>query len=122
MPHLLITTMRRQSIWGLYYYHGRRAIAFPLRQVRAEASVKELAAQVKLTQTFENDADISVEAAYSFPIPARAAVSHFVLIKQDGTRVLGVIQEKFEARQTYETAVAQGKMASLMEQQTPDGA
>ncbi|KAJ7857608.1 hypothetical protein B0H13DRAFT_2356884 [Mycena leptocephala] len=42
------------------------------------------------------------------------------MIKQDGTRVVGSVLEKQEARETYDTAVSQGQQASLMEQQTPD--
>ncbi|KAJ7260945.1 von Willebrand factor type A domain-containing protein [Mycena haematopus] len=42
------------------------------------------------------------------------------MIKQDGTRVVGSVLEKQEARETYNTAVAQGQQASLVEQQTPD--
>ncbi|KAJ7682878.1 von Willebrand factor type A domain-containing protein [Mycena rosella] len=42
------------------------------------------------------------------------------MIKQDGTRVIGSVLEKQEARETYNTAIAQGQQASLMEQQTPD--
>ncbi|KAJ7206043.1 vault protein inter-alpha-trypsin domain-containing protein, partial [Mycena pura] len=61
-----------------------------------------------------------IEARYSFPIPARAAVCSFAMIKRDGTRVVGVVQEKQEAKETYNKAVAQGQQASLMEQQTPD--
>ncbi|KAJ7789557.1 hypothetical protein B0H14DRAFT_3573281 [Mycena olivaceomarginata] len=48
------------------------------------------------------------------------SVCSFVMIKQDGTRVVGSVLEKQEARETYDTAVAQGQQASLMEQQTPD--
>jgi hypothetical protein len=109
------------SIFGLFYYYERQRISLPLLNVRAEASIKELAAQVKLTQTYGNDAAFPIEATYLFPIPARAAVCGFVMIKQDGTRVVGCVQEKQEARKTYDAAVAQGKQASLMEQQTPDG-
>ncbi|KAF7343881.1 hypothetical protein MSAN_01969400 [Mycena sanguinolenta] len=54
------------------------------------------------------------------PIPARAAVSSFTMIKQDGTRIVGSVLEKFEAKQTYDDAVSKGHQASLMEQQTPD--
>ncbi|KAJ7079774.1 von Willebrand factor type A domain-containing protein [Mycena belliarum] len=107
-------------IFGLYYYYQDRVVSLPLLNVRAEAGIKELAAQVKLTQTYGNDASFPIEAKYSFPIPARAAVCSFVMIKQDGTRVVGYVQEKEEARETYNTAVAQGQQASLMEQQTPD--
>ncbi|KAJ7657872.1 von Willebrand factor type A domain-containing protein [Mycena polygramma] len=108
------------AIYGLYYYYQQRMVSMPLLGVRAEASIKELAAQVKLTQTYGNDATFPIEAKYSFPIPARASVCSFVMIKQDGTRVVGSVQEKQEARETYEAAVSQGQQASLMEQQSPD--
>jgi hypothetical protein len=108
-------------VFGLYYYVERRLVSLPLLHVSAEASIKELAAQVKLTQTYGNDASFPIEAVYAFPVPARAAVCSFVMIKQDGTRVIGQVQEKEEARETYNTAVAEGRQASLMEQQTPDG-
>ncbi|KAJ7482227.1 von Willebrand factor type A domain-containing protein [Mycena galericulata] len=107
-------------IYGLYYYYQSQVVSLPLLNVNAEASIKELAAQVKLTQTYSNDATFPIEARYSFPIPARAAVCGFVMIKQDGTRVVGTVLEKQEARETYNAAVAQGQQASLMEQQTPD--
>ncbi|KAJ7778552.1 von Willebrand factor type A domain-containing protein [Mycena metata] len=107
-------------IYGLFYYYQHRTVSLPLLGVRAEASIKELAAQVKLTQTYGNDATFPIEAKYSFPIPARGSVCSFVMIKQDGTRVVGIVQEKQEARETYNTAVSQGQQASLMEQQTPD--
>ncbi|KAJ6476263.1 vault protein inter-alpha-trypsin domain-containing protein [Mycena sanguinolenta] len=106
--------------WGLYYHLNGNPISLPLLNVRAEASIKELAAPVKLTHIYGNDADFDIEAIYSFPIPAKAAVCSFVMIKQDGTRVIGKIEEKKEAREAYETAIAEGKQAALMEQQTPD--
>ncbi|KAF7307748.1 hypothetical protein MKEN_01134900 [Mycena kentingensis (nom. inval.)] len=112
--------MSYSGIFGLYYHHEHRFVSLPLLNVHAEASIKELAAQVKLTQTYGNDAAFPIEATYTFPIPARAAVCSFVMIKQDGTRVVGVVQEKDEARETYDTAVAAGQQASLAEQQSPD--
>ncbi|KAJ7682902.1 von Willebrand factor type A domain-containing protein [Mycena rosella] len=110
------------DLWGLYYYprDGTAIVPLPLLNVRVEASLKELAAQVKLTHTYGNDADVAIEAIYSFPIPVRAAVCSFVMVKQDGTRVIGRIEEKTEAREKYETAISQGKQAALMEQESPD--
>ncbi|KAF7350215.1 hypothetical protein MVEN_01324600 [Mycena venus] len=105
---------------GLYYSYERRVVSLPLLGIRAEASLKELAAQVKLTQTYLNDASVPIQAKYSFPIPARAAVSSFAMIKQDGTQVIASVLEKFEARETYNTAVSRGQQAALMEQQTSD--
>ncbi|KAJ7041171.1 vault protein inter-alpha-trypsin domain-containing protein [Mycena alexandri] len=106
--------------WGLYYSSENRLISLPLLHVHAGANIKELAAEVKLTQTYSNDTGSAREVGYSFPIPARAVVCSFVMIKQDGTRVVGLVQEKGEARETYDTAVSQGQQAALMEQQTPD--
>ncbi|KAJ7145816.1 von Willebrand factor type A domain-containing protein [Mycena epipterygia] len=106
--------------WGLCYYHSNAVVSLPLLNVRAAATIKELTAQVKLTHTYGNDAGVAIEALYSFPIPARAAVCSFVMIKQDGTRVVGKVQEQIEARETYESAISEGKQAALMEQQTPD--
>ncbi|KAJ7041150.1 von Willebrand factor type A domain-containing protein [Mycena alexandri] len=107
-------------VFGLYYYLESQPVCLPLLNVNAEASIKELAAQVKLTQTYTNDVSSPIEAVYAFPIPARAAVCSFVMIKQDGTRVVGRVQEKEEARRTYDIAATQGQQALLMEQQTPD--
>ncbi|KAJ6482915.1 von Willebrand factor type A domain-containing protein, partial [Mycena vitilis] len=109
------------TLWGLYYSSGNNyPISFPLLCLTADASVKELAAQVKITQTYFNDTEVVLEAAYSFPIPARAAVCSCIMIKQDGTRVVGFVLERQEARETYEAAVAAGKQAALVVQQTPD--
>ncbi|KAF8907505.1 hypothetical protein CPB85DRAFT_834938 [Mucidula mucida] len=108
------------SYYGLGYFHESNFVALPLRHVRATVAVKDIGAQVKLTQTFGNDTQTPIEAVYAFPVPARAAVSGFVMIKEDGTRVVGVVQEKGEAKATYDVAVAQGKTASLMGQETPD--
>ncbi|KAF7345099.1 hypothetical protein MVEN_01673600 [Mycena venus] len=102
-------------------YGDSDLVSLPLLNVCVAASIKELAAQVKLTHTYGNDANVDIEAIYAFPIPAKAAVCSFVMIKQDGTRVVGKVKETVEARETYEEAIAEGKQAALMEQQTPDG-
>ncbi|KAJ6476258.1 von Willebrand factor type A domain-containing protein [Mycena sanguinolenta] len=105
--------------WGLFYSFENRTFSLPLLDVHAAVNIKDLAAEVKLTHTYYNDT-ISLEATYSFPIPARASVCRFVMIKEDGTRVVGYIKEKGEAREIYGSAMAQGKPTALMEQQTPD--
>jgi Ca-activated chloride channel family protein len=96
-------------------------VPLPLSKVCVVAGIKELGAQVKITQTYGNNSSFPIEAIYSFPIPAKAAVCSFVMIKQDGARVIGKVEEKTEARETYEAAIAKGKQAALMDQETPDG-
>lgn len=105
---------------GLYHYHQHSPVALPLLQVTAQASLKDLSAGVKLKQVYTNDSDHTVECSYRFPVPARAAVTSFALVKEDGTRIVGLVQEKEEARETYDQAIEEGKLASLMEQETPD--
>ncbi|KAF7345101.1 hypothetical protein MVEN_01673800 [Mycena venus] len=102
--------------YGLYYSFGSRAVSFSLLHVHVAANIKELVAEVKLTHTYLNDTAVSRKAAYSFPISARSSVCSFLIIKQDGTRVVFHVQEKGEAREM----AMQGTQAALMGQQTPD--
>ncbi|KAJ7636851.1 von Willebrand factor type A domain-containing protein [Roridomyces roridus] len=107
--------------YGLHYIHlGSDLVELPVLNVRAEASIKELAARVKLIQTYRNNADHAIEPVYCFPVPARAAVCSFAMTKQDGTRVVGRVLEKDEAKKTYDAAVEKGVQASLMERQYAD--
>jgi Ca-activated chloride channel family protein len=68
---------------------------------------------------FTNPSREWLEGIYIFPLPADGAVD--TLRMKVGDRVIqGVIQEKDEARQTYEAAKQQGMKASLIEQQRAD--
>lgn len=107
---------------GLYYQDETRGqLSLPLVKVDVRCSIKDITASVHLEQHFLNETRQTIQAAYTFPIPARAVVHAFTLIKQDGTRVVGIVQEKAQARETFDTAVSEGKMASLVQQDTPDG-
>ncbi|KAL8280106.1 hypothetical protein RQP46_007436 [Phenoliferia psychrophenolica] len=110
------------GIYGLYYIYKDAHVPVSLLDVSATASLKDLSAQVRLKQRYQlpTTAPHAFDASYTFPIPARAAVSSFVLIKADGSRVVGVVQEKAEAKATYDAAVQSGKLASLMVQDSPD--
>ncbi|KAF7320938.1 hypothetical protein HMN09_00180500 [Mycena chlorophos] len=108
--------------WGLYYFPvGRGLVSIPLLSVSVAATIKDLTAQVKITQTFAHEYEPAeaVDATYSLPIPARAAVCSFVL-KQEDRKVVGHVEGKKEAKEKYDEAVSQGKTAALLEQTTPD--
>ena len=76
-------------------------------------------ARTLLSQHFVNPSDTWAEAVYAFPLPQDAAVDH--LRMRIGERVIeGEIQEKAEARQTYETAKREGKRSALVEQHRPN--
>ena len=76
-------------------------------------------ARTIVTQRFRNPAQSWIEGVYAFPLPDMAAVDQLRMII--GERIIeGKIKEKQEARKIYETAKAQGKKASLVEQLRPN--
>ncbi|MEM9572779.1 MAG: marine proteobacterial sortase target protein [Pseudomonadota bacterium] len=73
-------------------------------------------ARTTVTQRFENTSDAWVEGVYVFPLPDESAVD--TLRMQIGDRFIeGQIKERQQARQIYEAAKADGRKASLMEQE-----
>jgi Ca-activated chloride channel family protein len=73
-------------------------------------------AHVKVRQTFHNPLDETLEAIYIFPLSPRAALNQFRL--QVGDRVIeGQIQERLQARKTYQEGKQAGHRSALLEQQ-----
>jgi Ca-activated chloride channel family protein len=72
-----------------------------------------------ITQRFENPSEAWVEGTYVFPLPEDSGVDR--LRMQIGDRFIeGEIHERQHARRIYEEARAQGRRASLMEQERPN--
>ena len=72
-----------------------------------------------VSQRFINVSKTWAEGVYVFPIGENAAVDTLKL--RIGERFIeGIIKEKFEAKVIYEEAKAEGKKASLIEQQKPN--
>jgi Ca-activated chloride channel family protein len=90
----------------------------PLRAIDVDATLTGLMARVALTQTFGNRFDQPLEASYIFPLPDRAAVTEFRM--EVGDRVVeGVLKERGQARADYDTAVREGRRASIAEEERP---
>jgi Ca-activated chloride channel family protein len=90
----------------------------PLQAIDVDATLTGLVARVALTQTFGNRFDQPLEASYIFPLPDRAAVTEFRM--EVGERVVeGVLKERRQARADYDTAVRQGRRASIAEEERP---
>src|SRR5437870_1026939 len=85
-----------------------RRFTLPLRAVSFSARVAERVAEVTVEQTFENEYPELLEAVYIFPLAGGAAVSRFEL-HVDGKRLIGIVEERGEARRQYDEAIAQGK-------------
>ncbi|HEU4898392.1 MAG TPA: VIT domain-containing protein, partial [Actinomycetota bacterium] len=90
----------------------------PLQAIDVDATITGLVARVALTQTFGNRFERPLEASYIFPLPDRAAVTEFRM--ETGERVVeGVLKERGQARADYDTAVREGRRASIAEEERP---
>ncbi|KAJ3321656.1 hypothetical protein HDU76_014043 [Blyttiomyces sp. JEL0837] len=97
----------------------------------ADAHIVDTTATVTITQVFtrddspetqskkDKDRDEPVEAVYKFPLPENAAVFKFEC-EVGGKVIVGIVKEKEEARKEYVQAIADNKVASLLEQDKPD--
>ncbi len=91
----------------------------PLERIDAHATITGLVARTVLTQEFHNPHNIPLEATYIFPLPARAAVTG-LRMTADGRTIDAELQERAEARATYDQALAAGQRASIAEEERPD--
>ncbi|GHH27484.1 VIT domain-containing protein [Lentzea cavernae] len=91
----------------------------PLEHLDVRAEVTGLIGRVVLTAGFVNTYDTALEATYVFPLPDRAAVTGMKMTAGDRT-VEADLQERAQARQTYDDAIAAGKRASIVEEERPD--
>lgn len=84
-----------------------------------DVTVTGQVARVRVTQAFRNTSDKWMEASYLYPLPQDGAVDSLKMVV--GQRVIvGHIQPREKARQTYEAAKASGRKAGLVEQQRPN--
>ncbi|MCI5124564.1 MAG: marine proteobacterial sortase target protein, partial [Candidatus Electrothrix sp. AR5] len=91
----------------------------PMLSMDVDIRVSGIVARATVKQQFTNDSDDWVEALYVFPLPDESAVDHLEMRINDRL-IIGKIQKKEEARQTYETAKKEGKKASLLSQLRPN--
>ncbi len=91
----------------------------PLKHSSAEVHIAGVIAEVLVTQVYQNEGKLPLEATYIFPASTRAAV--FAMEMRVGQRrIKAQIKEREAARQLYEAAKEQGKTASLLEQERPN--
>jgi Ca-activated chloride channel homolog len=91
----------------------------PLETLDVRASITGLTARTILTQGFRNPYEVPLEATYIFPLPDRAAVSAMRMEAADHV-VEGELKERGQARAEYDEAIAEGKRASIAEEERPD--
>ncbi|HEX8864439.1 MAG TPA: VIT domain-containing protein, partial [Lentzea sp.] len=91
----------------------------PLERLDVRAAITGLVGRVVLTTGFVNTFDTALEATYVFPLPDRAAVTGMKMTAGDRT-VEAELQERAQARQIYDDAIAAGRQASIVEEERPD--
>jgi hypothetical protein len=93
--------------------------AVPLTGVSIEAEVNGLCARVSVGHRYVNRESTPIEAVYVFPLDEGAAVCGFEAVV-DGTLVVGEVQEREKAFETYDDAMADGHGAFLLDEERPD--
>ncbi|MEV6632859.1 VIT domain-containing protein [Actinoplanes sp. NPDC051470] len=91
----------------------------PLDRLAVRTSISGLSARTVVAAEFVNVHDVPLEATYIFPLPDRAAVTGMTMTA-DGHTVQAELQERGAARETYDRAIAEGKRASIAEEERPD--
>ena len=82
-------------------------------------SIRGSVASTTVDQVFTNRESTPIEAVYVFPLPENAAV-HDVTMIVGNKLIRSIMQERMEAKKTYEEAKREGKRASLSEQERPN--
>lgn len=97
---------------------GAKVIA-PALKTDVSYQINGVMARAYVIQTFRNDSEHWVNAAYMFPLPETAAVDELTM-KIGVREIVGVIKEKQEAKRIFENAKREGKKASIVEQKRPN--
>ncbi len=92
---------------------------FPLLETKVKVNIAGVIAEIELTQVYKNDGKKTIEAVYIFPLGTKSAI-HAMRMKIGARIIDAEIKEKGEARQIYEDAKEEGKVASLLEQHRPN--
>lgn len=91
----------------------------PLDRLDVRAAITGLVSETVLTTEFVNVHETALEATYIFPLPDRAAVTGMTMTA-DGHTVEADLQERAQAREAYDAAIAAGQRASIAEEERPD--
>ena len=112
--HSAIPTGNDAGIGTLDTIHGR----LPLQALDVQVRIDGLVAATVVTQTFVNSHAEPLEATYIFPLPDRAAATHFHM-EVGGRVVEGVLKERGQARADYSKAIESGRRAAITEEERP---
>ncbi|XP_022810496.1 von Willebrand factor A domain-containing protein 5A-like isoform X1 [Stylophora pistillata] len=87
----------------------------PLESINIKVDVQGFTAHVLATMKYSNMESNPIEAIFVFPLDEQAAVCGFQATI-DGRTIVAEVQEKQEARDTYDDAISSGHSAFLLEE------
>jgi Ca-activated chloride channel family protein len=90
----------------------------PLIDVRIEATLQDLLAEVSLEQCYRNDETDAIEAVYTFPLPSDGVLLGLEVTLGD-RKLEGQVMGRAEAAAGYEDAVGKGDAAVRLEEAQP---
>ena len=88
----------------------------PLKKITASIKILNSIAKVSLEQHYLSDYDSAIETEYYFPV-TRNMVFHSIKAEFDGKVINGRIQEKQEAKRSYEEHKEKGDTAAIAQLQ-----
>lgn len=88
--------------------------SYRIRTVDVQASIRDQAAKVQVSQVFQNTGSTVLEAQFAFPLPENAAISGLTLLV-DGREMTGKLLKKEDARRIYEETVRRQRDPALLE-------
>ena len=115
-------TEEKEAILAPYFLVTAKdssAEAFPLKKTNVNVVISGVIAQVTIKQIYANTGAVPINGCYIFPGSTRAAV-HDMTMRIGKRIIVAQIQEKKEAKKTFELAKKEGKSASLLEQHRPN--
>lgn len=99
--------------------NSKQFLQAPQLKTQVEIEINGLVANVKVKQKFTNTSNNWQHGVYAFPLPDNAAINQLKM--RIGERVIvGEVQEKKQARKTFNNAKKSGKKAALIEQHRPN--
>lgn len=88
--------------------------SYRIRELSADASIRDQIATTQVTQVFENTGNVQIEATFCFPLPYDGAVDKMTFMV-DGREIEAKLLKADDARRIYEGYVRQNKDPALLE-------
>ncbi len=93
--------------------------SFPLKDTKVSTNINGVIAETYVTQTYANEGKDPINASYVFPASTKVSV-HGMKMEIGNEVITAQIEERKEAKKTFEQAKKDGKSASLLEQERPN--